>query len=107
MGIPGKKILARLVCFFLSAMVDSGLVGTETHAEDLQTREKQSRGADQEGPEQQQEGPKIPSWAEKVVNGGSLKRKMQLVYHQPDSSEEMVMMVPPQDVIEDGARDWE
>ena len=51
--------------------------------------------------------PKPSTWAEKVVGSRSLKRKMLLVYHEPEPAEEMVMVVPPQEVVEEGAKEWE
>ena len=50
---------------------------------------------------------KSQTWAEKVYGSGATKRKMHLVFHQPDSSEEMVMVLPPPEVVQDGAKEWE
>ena len=42
-----------------------------------------------------QEGAKKDSWAAKVGGGSNQKRKMQMIYHQPDFSEDLIMVMLP------------
>ena len=52
------------------------------------------------------DSPKISTWAEKVAIPRSQKWKMQLIFHQPDVLEDMILVLPPQEVVEEGAREW-
>ena len=53
------------------------------------------------------EGAKILSWVERVAEKGAQKRKINLVFHTPETSEDLIMVLPPQEVLEVGAREWE
>ena len=50
---------------------------------------------------------KSPSWADRVAIPGSQKRKMQLLYHKLVATEGPLMVYPPQEVVEEGAKEWE
>ena len=46
-------------------------------------------------PSKEMDHSKSVSWADMVVGPKTQKRKMQLVFHPPDESEELIMVLPP------------